>query len=365
MNLDKYLSGLDPIAIWTGGSLGRPGTKTANALLTMGRRWDVSSVVDHRHQGMSIANLVEGADGVPIVASLAEAKSEGAKSVVFGLNFLGASNEVPSAVREVAIEALRLGMNVVASSHVHLNDDGELRDLARRFGLRLVDVRIEGDRVVWRQPARLEGRPPVLLTVGTDCAVGKMTTALSIHREAQGRGARSAFVATGQIGTMCGSDASVHVDHTLAEFIPGAVQQAIEGVLRKSRDLVVVEGQQCLLHRAGAGGVVDLLYGCEPDYIVMCHEFGRERRAMYPDLAVSSLSGELEAIDVIARGSGIRPELLAVSAYGDWSKSREGVNGVPLVDVRRGGAPKIVDALCRALRTTRLHQYANSLCDRS
>ncbi|MDG9679002.1 DUF1611 domain-containing protein [Micromonospora sp. DH14] len=281
-----------------------------------------------------------GALDVPVVPDLASAARAGARSVVVGVNAMDADSHVPPRLRAFVVEAIAEGLDVVCATHAHLNDDPELKARAASAGARLVDVRTEGPRHTWSPGLRVDAT--VVLTVGTDSAVGKMTTALLLHRAALAAGLSSGFVATGQIGNMCGADEVVHADHTFGDFIIGAVQRAVHRLAVQGRQIIVVEGQGAILHRAYGGGIINILFGAAPDAIIMCHHTDRVDRAMFPGLKVSSVADELAVIEDLSRRVGISARLAGFSIFGSRPCDEAARYGVPVVNVRDEGSSDIL-----------------------
>jgi uncharacterized NAD-dependent epimerase/dehydratase family protein len=349
-NVGAISSDLDPVAVWTDGRLGLPGTKTASGLILTGARWTVACVVDVRHAGVDAGEVLGvGRLGVPVLPDLTAARGAGARSVVIGVNSMDAYTVVPARLKGFVVEAVGHGLNVICSTHARLNDDPELVRLAAAAGVELVDVRGDGPRETLS--ADLSVDATVLLTTGTDCAVGKMTTALAVHREALSRGMRSAFLATGQIAAMCGADAVVQVDRIFADFITGAVQHAVHRLASAGHELVVVEGQASTLHRVYGGNAVNLLYGAAPDAIIMCHDTDRQVRAMFPGLPVPPVADELQTIADLGRRTGIPAALAGFSVFGRKPFHEGDQHAVPVVDTRDPGAAAVL--LDSVLRLTR------------
>ena len=341
-----YIGGVDddalgPIAIWTDGRFGKPGTKTASGLILLGERWSVVCVVDEAQAGRDAGDVL-GVEylGVPVLATLDEARAVGAHSVLVGVNTMDADTFVPPRLKSFALSAIGAGFNVICGTHAHLEDDEDLTEAAAKAGVRLLDVRSEAPRLSW-SPNR-QTRATVILTVGTDSAVGKMTTSILMHREAKRRGLRSGFVATGQIAAMCGADAVACADHTYADFIIGSIQDAVVQVAEQGRDLIFVEGQGAILHRAYGGGILNVLFGAGPDAIVMCHNTDRVERAMFPGLRVAPVVDELEVVQDLAQRVGIPAKLAGYSVFGARPFEPPADHPGPVVNMRDASASGVL-----------------------
>src|SRR5437867_8014789 len=246
--------------------------KTAVGVLRY-RGDEVAAVIDSAHAG-STAEACVGVGGVvPVVAGLAQAAAHGADSLLIGIAPQG--GHLPEPWRAMVREALGRGWDVLSGLHVFLADDPELKALAEASGARSHDVRrppVE-KRVAAARAAQL--RALVVLTVGSDCNVGKMTTALEIERDLKTRGIKSVFVATGQTGIFI-ADHGVAVDAMPADFIAGAVEAMVLSAAEQA-DVVLVEGQGALHHPGYSGVTLGLLHGAAASALVLCHLATRDR----------------------------------------------------------------------------------------
>lgn len=207
----------------------------------------------------------------------AEARERGARSLVIGAATMG------GALREcwvaALLEALEAGLDIVSGMHSSLADVPALKAAAEREGRRLIEVR--------RPPAGLPvatGRKRTgkrLLTVGTDCALGKKYTALALARAFQDRGLDADFRATGQTGILI-AGGGIPMDAVVSDFLAGAAEVLSPDAAPDHWD--VIEGQGSLFHPSYAGVSLGLLHGSQPDVLVLCHEAGRERILGLDDL---------------------------------------------------------------------------------
>lgn len=320
------------VAVWTGGQFGPQGAKTAASLIRLGRRWKVTAVVDPVHAGQDAGPLLGlPALGIPVVADVSAAATQRVDALVIAVAALSATTTLPPDIRQAALAAIDQGWDVITGTHAHLADDPDLTARAAARGVRLIDLRIEPPRTVL--PAERRPRSAqVLLTVGTDCSVGKMTTAILVHRAALDRGIRSAFLATGQTGVMCGAEAGVIVDHTLSDFMGGSVDLAVTDLDRAGYDLIVVEGQGAVRHPAYSGVTAGLLFGAAPDTVIACHDPDRTARKYFPQFPPPDLPAELAAVRALV--DGYCPARLAgISLLGGADRPGYDHFGVPVVDV--------------------------------
>jgi len=246
--------------------------KTAVGVLRY-RPAEVIAVVDSTRAGRTCEACVGVGGAIPVIADLEAAAARGADSLLIGVAPQG--GELPREWRGMVEEALGRGWDVLSGLHVFLADDPALADLAARHDARILDVRRPpGTRpIAARRAAALEAL--VVLTVGSDCNVGKMTAALELTRILEARGMRTAFVATGQTGIVI-ADHGVAVDAVPSDFVAGVVEEQVLAAAA-SADVVVVEGQGALHHPGYSGVTLALLHGSCPRAMELCHQAGRER----------------------------------------------------------------------------------------
>jgi len=240
--------------------------KTAVGVLRY-RADQVAAVIDSTRAGTTAEECAGVGGSVPVVADVAAAAACGADGLLIGIAPQG--GELPAAWRAAVLDALERGWDVLSGLHVFLGDDPELAALAAARGGRLLDVRRPPvlRSVAAARASRVEAL--VVMTVGSDCNVGKMTAALEIARELERLGVRAAFVATGQTGILI-ADSGAAVDAIPADFVAGAIESL---VLEAARDaqVVVVEGQGALHHPGYSGVTLALLHGACPRALVLCH----------------------------------------------------------------------------------------------
>lgn len=325
--------------------------KTAHGVIAYGRDRTVA-VIDPDHAGRSVHDVVPYLKSdAPVVASLAEALPFDPNALLIGVAPPGGA--LPRAWRETIVHALGARLEVVSGLHEMLAGDAEFERAAVASGARIWDVRSP-------PPPRLfsgEGyavAARVVLTVGTDCAVGKMTAALELTRAATLRGAVAAFVATGQTGIMIASG-GIAIDRVIADFAAGAAESL---VLENAggHDVLFVEGQGGINHPAFAPVTLALLYGCAPDALVLVHAPPRSAIDDYrtPLLGYRrsiALYEELCAAVKPARVAGIALNTSTLSE----SSAREAVararaeTGLPADDVVRFGPERFYDEIAPAI----------------
>lgn len=235
-----------------------------------------------------------------------EARNAGARSLVIGVANRGGVLS-PSWIPTL-IEALESGLDIVSGMHTRLGTHSDLKAAADRFSCRLIDVRKPPDNIPIATGAKRSGKR--LLTVGTDCALGKKYTALTLTREFRARGVNADFRATGQTGILI-AGSGIPIDAVVADFIAGAAELLSPSAPPDHWD--VVEGQGSVFHPSYAGVSLGLLHGTQPDVIVLCHEVGRDTILGLEDYATPALE---EAIDLhlkLARRTNARARCAGIS----------------------------------------------------
>jgi uncharacterized NAD-dependent epimerase/dehydratase family protein len=246
-------------------------SKTANAVIRY-RPSRVVAVLDRELAGQTSQQVLGFGGDIPVVASVADGIALGANAVLIGIAPQG--GQLPDEWRSWLREALEGGCDIVSGLHTFLGDDPVLAAAAKRHGRTILDVRRPPVDLPVADGLAKDVDALVVLTVGTDCNVGKMTAQLQLVRALNARGLRTRFVATGQTGIMIEGWGTA-VDAVVADFIAGATEQL---VLRgaKGADVVLVEGQGSINHPGYSGVTLGLLHGACPDAMILCHQPTRE-----------------------------------------------------------------------------------------
>jgi uncharacterized NAD-dependent epimerase/dehydratase family protein len=212
-----------------------------------------------------------------------EAHARGARALVIGVAPIGGA--ILASWTATLVEAMEAGLDIVSGMHSRLADTPELAEAAQRTGRRLYDVRTPPKGLPTGTGRKRTGRR--LLTVGTDCALGKKYTALALAQAFKARGVAADFRATGQTGIII-AGSGIPIDSVVADFVSGAAEALSPD--NEPRHWDVIEGQGSLFHPAFAGVSLSLLHGSQPDVLVMCHEAGRQEIMGLPGFALPSLA---------------------------------------------------------------------------
>lgn len=281
----------------------------------------------------------------------AEAYQHGARSMIIGVANLG--GVLPQHWLPALHEALEAGLDLVSGMHRKLNDIEPLASHARALGRRLIDVRHSAAPLRLATGRRRGGRR--LLTVGTDCALGKKYTSLALHQAFRRRGLDCDFRGTGQTGILI-TGAGIPLDAIPADFTAGAVEQLSPDADAAHWD--IIEGQGSLLHPAYAGVSLALLHGSQPDVFVVCHQPERKHLLGFPEFAVPDVEevieltvrlGRLTSPDIRCAGISVNTSALSAIAAAELLARERDRLGLPVADPVRGGAEfmELVNACLR------------------
>jgi len=271
------------IVILAEGQFGFHHGKTAMGVIRYGPD-PVVAVIDSSNAGRSVREwLGEGprAD-VPVVASLGEAlargEAAGAPATALLIGIAPTGGRLPQDWRDTILAAIRGGLDILSGLHTFIGDDAEFTAAAASSGSAIVDYRRPPERME-TAVGRLHGPGKrVILTVGTDCAIGKMSVALELTRAATEAGLRAAFVPTGQTGMMI-AGWGVAVDRVISDFSNGTCEWLVEQGEERG-DWVIVEGQGSLDHPAYSAVTLGLIHGCSPQAMIMVHKAGMDEHEL-------------------------------------------------------------------------------------
>ncbi len=264
------------LVILAEGNLRVHDAKTAVGVMRYGTD-PVVAVLDSERAGMTAGEAL-GLGGerfrVPVLASLDEALASTPTPTALLIGIAPTGGRLPESWRSLVLQAIDAGLEIHSGLHTFLGDDPELAAAAIRRGVAIIDYR--------RPPARMEtavGRrhgpgKRVILTVGTDCAIGKMSVALDLRRAALDAGDAATFVPTGQTGMMI-EGWGVAVDRLVADFVQGTCEWLVEEGEARG-DWLLVEGQGSLDHPAYSSVTLGLIHGCAPQAMIMVHKPGLE-----------------------------------------------------------------------------------------
>ena len=316
--------------------------KTARGVLRY-RRQDVVAILDSERAGGTT-------EGLPIVGTVADALRFEPTTALVGVATQG--GRFPPAWRDLLRSCIAGGLDVENGLHEFIAEDSELAGLAARHGVELRDLRKPPADLNVPTGRNLEVPATIVLTVGSDCAIGKMTVALELDAEARRRGIASVFVPTGQTGIAI-AGWGISVDAVVADFLAGAAEQLVVEGHQRGCELLLVEGQGSLTHPAYSGVTLGLIHGSAPHAFVLCHKAGSTEVEGYPGHRLPGLGDLVELHERIALP--LRPARVAALALNtaglEETLARDAIatarseTGLPATDPVRFGPGPLLDAV--------------------
>jgi uncharacterized NAD-dependent epimerase/dehydratase family protein len=314
----------------------------------------VVAVIDSTKAGQNVAQALGASFGedIPVVRDINEALEYRPDTLLIGIAPMGGA--LPEEWRWQLLKAIDAGLDIVSGLHFFISDDEELRLAAEKRGVTIWDVRRPPEKKIVAQFAPHRPGSHTVLLVGSDCAVGKMTAALELDREARRRGINSAFMATGQTGIMISGN-GIPADRIISDFIAGLTEEMVLDLTNK-HDWVFVEGQGALNHPGYSPVTLGLIHGSMPDAMIFCHKAGATAIEGYTYCPLPSLKRMIEINEDTV--SWVRPErpckvvglALVTNHLSEQEalaaiKQAEEETGLPATDIWRFGPGKLVDAL--------------------
>jgi uncharacterized NAD-dependent epimerase/dehydratase family protein len=321
--------------------------KTARGVVRY-RRESVVAMLDSRRAG-------ETEDGIPIVGAVEEALSYEPNTALVGVVTQG--GHFPGDWQELLKSCVRHRLDLENGLHVRLHDIPGLPELASEYGVTLRDLREPPSDLSTATGENLEVDATIVLAVGSDCAIGKMTAVCELDLEARKRGLQSVFIPTGQTGIAI-AGWGIAVDAVVSDFLAGAAERlVVEGGRRGN--LLWVEGQGAILHPIYSGVTLGLIHGSAPHLYVLCHEVGRT--VVEGDPTASPILGLSELIDLHERISlrrrpartvaiALNTSSVSDEEAGQAIEAAEEETGLPADDPVRFGAGKLLDAVLKHVR---------------
>lgn len=279
--------------------------------------------------------------------SLEEASAAGAKTLLIGTAVIGGA--IPDEWLNHLERALELGLDIVAGVHTQLNQIPRLAEAAKLHGRMLIDVRVPPANLPVGTGSKRSGMR--LLTVGTDCALGKKYTALAIAKALTAQGRKATFRASGQTGIMI-SGSGIPIDAVVADFLTGAAEALSPANEVDHWD--IIEGQGGIFHPGYAPVSMGLLLGSQPDVFVVCHEAGRTHVSGWPTFELPSIQEVIDRTVAIGSrtnekikcvGLSINTSTLDKSDALSYLAALEQDYGLPATDPVRFGVKNLVEAL--------------------
>jgi uncharacterized NAD-dependent epimerase/dehydratase family protein len=342
------------------GEFGPLSSKTANSCIRYFPE-RIVAVLDRKQTGKTAQEVLGFGGRIPVVGDFERgiAQGKGATAVLIGIAPPG--GRLPQEWKGWLRTAIERGLEIWSGLHTFIADDPELGPLAKAKGVRILDARKPPPNLPIADGRAAEVDALVVLAVGSDCNVGKMTAQLELRDELVKRGHKTSFVATGQTGIFI-EGWGIAVDAVVADFVAGAAEQLVlQGA--KDNDIVLVEGQGSLIHPGYSGVTLGLLHGSCPDALILCHQVTRDYIGDYhgrePWVKIPSY---VEMIDIYERAAQpVRPTKvigICLNTYDmDEASAREAVaraseeTGLPATDPVRFESDALVEAIIGARAT--------------
>jgi uncharacterized NAD-dependent epimerase/dehydratase family protein len=297
------------------------------------------------------ARAGETHDGIPVVGTVNDALCFDPTVAVVGVATQG--GRFPPAWRELLKSCIAKGLDIESGLHEFVSEDPELTELARRHGVELRDLRQPPEGLSVPTGANLEVEAKIVLTVGSDCAIGKKTVAVELDLEARRRGLESVFVPTGQTGIAI-AGWGIAVDAVVADFLAGAAERLVVEGAERGGKLLFVEGQGSIVHPMYSGVTLGLIHGCAPHAFVLCHMAGSTEIEGCPGHPIPPLPALIELHERISlprRPAKVACVALNTSLIGEDDDAQEAIaavedeTGLPADDPVRFGSARLLDSL--------------------
>ncbi|MGZ9277235.1 MAG: DUF1611 domain-containing protein [Candidatus Limnocylindrales bacterium] len=343
------------LVILTEGQFTIHDAKTAMGVIRYGHD-TIVAILDSTMAGRNLRESLPAFD-IPFVATLSEAMGGPVRPDGLLIGIAPTGGKLPVAWRATILAAIRAGLDIHSGLHQFLGDDAEFASAAAAAGTRLIDYRRSPDRMETTVGRRHLPGKRVILTVGTDCAIGKMSVALEVVAAARRGGASAVMVPTGQTGMMI-EGWGVAVDRVISDFTNGTVEWLVEQGESRG-DWVIVEGQGSIDHPAYSAVTMGLIHGATPHAMILVHkpgltehDFAHQPEASFPIAELPSFIDLHERIAGLVAPSTVVAIALNTSLYPDETEARavidriEAETGLPADDPVRFGA----DGLWRSVR---------------
>ena len=332
--------------------------KTATGVIRYGSD-DVVAILDSTMVGRNVSEFLPGHD-IPFVGCLSDALDGPARPDGLLLGIAPTGGKLPPAWRAIIAEAIEAGLDIHSGLHQFLGDDPEFAAAAKRSGSQLIDYRRPPDRMETTQGRRHVPGKRVILTVGTDSAIGKMSVALELVAAARRHGASAVMVPTGQTGMMIEGWGAA-VDRLISDFTNGTVEWLVEQAEARG-DWVFIEGQGSIDHPAYSAVTMGLIHGGTPHAMVLVHKPGLSEHdfdhlpgVSFPIAPLVPFIDMHERIAAMVAPSKVVAVALNTSLYPNDEEAQALVaaigkeTGLPTDDVIRFGADRLWTAIRNAV----------------
>jgi len=339
--------------VYSENEFGKIDGKVANGLARHSEKYEILGVIDSSKAGLDAGEYLDGIkNGIQVYSTIDDA-IENLNYIpeyfIYGIAPL--ASFLDKKQREIIFAAMKKGMNIVNGLPEFFTEDEEFMQKAREYSVRINDIRKPPKRKdLHIFSGRInEVKTPVITVLGTDCAVGKRTTAVNLVEALKQEGLNAVFIATGQTGLIQGSKYGAALDVLTSGFATGEVENAIINACEKENpDIIVVEGQGALSHPAFTSSTA-IIRGAMPNAIILQHPPNRINHCDYPNIPMPTLESEIELLEVFSKSPVIAITLNHEDMTDDEVKNTiveyEYKYELPTTDVLKHGSDKLVQTL--------------------
>jgi len=326
--------------VYCEGHFGALDGKTANGLVRHSEKYEILSVIDSHKAGLDAGEVLDNLpNGIPVCHDLAQAiATNGGLPYYFIFGLAPASGMLSKDERGIVLQAIKLGINIVSGLHEFLKDDPEMAAASAASNVSILDVRRPRPKKDLRVfSGRIsEVTCPVIAILGTDCAIGKRTTAVILSRLLNESGFRSVMIGTGQTGLMQGARHGIALDAVPSQFCCGELEATIvEAFEAEAPDVIIVEGQGALSHPAYSTSSFILRGSC-PDAVILQHAPGRTGRCDFEEMPMPKPASEISLIQAFSEtrviGLTVNHENLSAVQTDEYIAGYEQDLGIPATD---------------------------------
>ena len=339
--------------VYSENEFGKLDGKVANGLARQSEKYEILGIIDSSKAGLDAGEYLDGIkNGIQVYQSMDDAiENLGFVPEYFIYGIAPLSTFLDDDQRDILFGAMKKGMNIISGLPEYFTDDEEFIQKAQEYDVQLIDVRKPPPR---KDLHLFSGRiinvnAPVITVLGTDCAVGKRTTALKLVEALRQEGLKASFVTTGQTGILQGSRFGIAVDVLTTGYSTGEVENAVVNAYeQEDPDIIVVEGQGSLGHPAFTSSVA-ILRGSMPNAIILQHPPKRESRCDFSSFPMPTLESEIELLEVFSKS-----KVIAITINHEDMTDNEVKNKIaeyeyrfeiPTTDVLKFGCDKLIEQL--------------------
>ena len=342
--------------VYCEGNFGGIDGKTANGLARHSEKYKILSIIDSEKAEQDAGEILDGKkNGIAVYRDLGTALAQAGgppDHLIFGI--APASGLLSKAERRVLLRAIAYGINIVNGLHEFLNDDAEFAEAAEKHGVVIRDVRRPREKKDLRVfSGRIsEVTCPRIAVLGTDCAIGKRTTATVLAQALRDRGFKTVLIGTGQTGLIQGARYGLALDAVPSQFCAGELEATIlEAFEQEDPDVILVEGQGSLSHPAYSTSSFILRGSC-PQGVILQHAPGRKDRCDFEGMVMPTPESEIELIELFGKtkviGLTINHENMTEGAVTDAIEKYEKELGIPATDALTRSPDRLVEMVLSA-----------------